>query len=194
MAERLELKQQLALDFVEIYNDVTYTTLFNQLEVLKEQYKTAPFEDLEEIKTAILAKADEIEDVEPALRNSHINQVTLKEQNYSQDINETLDSYVSQSSIHTFNYDEQLTEKRISFMQYLEQRQEYARFNNFSYEYQVWKPMTLIEITTFAQTRDNYNLVRTQTRLEVADGLTRINPYTRTFGFGDGTTVTWTFP
>ena len=118
------------------------------------------------------------------------------EANYEQTINNSLSTFIQASMSDKPNFDAITTNKIVEFMWRLEERQQYAQYseNNFSNEYGSWKPLAGTNLTEFVVSLDSYSQVKTATKNEVARALNRLNPYTRSFGFGDSSGGTWTFP
>lgn len=192
---RIELKETLASDLVALFNNATYTQLYNELEVLKEEYRTADLSETAAIVEQIEDKEEQMAPLLTQLRTQFSSQVATREVLYNQDANALLTTHAQNSMSEIIDYDTLITQKRVEFQQYFELRQEYAKFNNFSLEYQTWEPLTTTEISAFLSTiTTEVSSISTQTRQEVSHALARINPYTRSFGFGDSTGGTWTFP
>jgi hypothetical protein len=193
---RISLKQDFEDSLVTLFNQATYTQLYNEIKALKEEYRTADLEDTADIVAQIEAKEEEIAPIENTLRNQYSSQIVSLEVDYAQTINNSLSTFIQASISDKPDFDAITTNKIVDYMWRLEERQQYAQYseNNFSNEYGVWKPLAGTNLTEFIQALDSYTQAKTATKNEVGRALNRLNPYTRSFGFGDSSGATWTFP
>jgi hypothetical protein len=196
---RLTLKESLQEDLVTLFNNPTYTQLYNELENLKEQYRTASNVTYANstIKPLILDKEEEIEPLETQLRTQFRNQIAVRKSQYQNDIQNlhTLKAQLSQNSIA--NFEAQLEQNKTEFLSAFEARQNYVNINSYlwSLDYADWNPNTEEELSNFLSSISaTVTQVKASTRADVTRALNRINPYSRSEFFGDSSGGTWTFP
>lgn len=190
--ERAVLKQALRNDLKTIYNNPDYTNLYNELEVLREEYRTTT--DLAyangTLKNLIKEKETDLYNREKTLRSAKLSQVLTREQTYKQEKLDLLYDKVQISLENPIDYASQLFQKKEEFKASFEERVNYAKSNSYLWqgEYETWKPMTQVEIRDFLTTiKTKVDAIKVSTRTDVARAISRINPYTRSFGFGAST-------
>jgi|AntRauTorcE11897_2_1112592.scaffolds.fasta_scaffold00019_25 polyhydroxyalkanoate synthesis regulator phasin len=192
--EKLILKESLQADIVTTFDDAEYTTLYNQLQTLKEQYRSADLSETEAIKEDITALEVQIAPIYEELKQENETAFNFLKGIYNDNLNQLTNLYTQQvtGEVNFENlYQSRLQENSALF----EQRREYATNNNFGLEYSEWQPIGETQMSAFlSEISAQVNNVENQTQQEVQRALDRINPYNKSFGLSDGQTESWTLP
>ena len=173
-----------------------YIALYEELEDLEEQYQTADYSLLSGIKTNIEEVTDDMAPLYTSLKTAHRNAIDTKTAQYRNQITTLFNEKMALADLNPVSFSSMISEREQTYLQNFQTRTQYVTVNKnvWNVEYEAWRLNSGKEQTFLERIATDINDVKTQTRNEVSRALNRVNPYSKSFGFGDSGGSTWTFP
>jgi len=204
LTKQQELEEDIAYNVlsnnegnVELQNKYTqYIALYEQLKNLEEQYQTADYSLLAGILDNIEQVTDDMEPLYTDLNTAHRTAIDSKTIQYRTQITTLYNEKMALADLNPVSFATMVSEREVAYLQNFQTRVQYVNVNKtvWNIAYEDWRLNSGREQTFLERISTDINNVKNQTKTEVDRALNRINPYSKTFGFGDSDGTTWTWP